>query len=165
MNKAFLVLLTVFLSFFANADNGTASQKSVEFDHQHLDGKQKFYQSHNRHFEDINNLKQSTVKEPIDVGTFFYDVNGDGKDELFIFINDHLFCGTRGCSTKVIDFSGKQPAEILNMHTYHKMHILKDKTNGYYNLGVEGDEETHIKPSLIVLYWDGVQYRRLPDAG
>ncbi|MEQ9116124.1 MAG: hypothetical protein RLN62_04960 [Rickettsiales bacterium] len=158
-------LILIFLSIFvlsAQAENEL--HKSVDFDYQHQVGKQTFHQSKDQNFKEIHRLKPLKEKEPLDIGTYFYDINGDGKDELFIFVNDHLFCGTRGCTTKIIDFSGPKPAEILNMHTYHKVHVLKDKTNGYNNLGVEGNEETHIKPGLTVLYWDGVQYRRLSNA-
>ena len=41
--------------------------------------------------------------------------------------------------------------------------ILDKKTNGYNNIGIAGDEETHIKPSFVVLHWDGFQYRHFPD--
>lgn len=160
MNKYIIFILLLLLAVDVLASKNSAG-KAVSFDYENNNIKNFYIQNANSHFHEVQNLKPLKHEEPTLIGTFMYDLNGDGKDELFVYFNDHLFCGTHGCTTKIIDFSKGKPVEILDITTYHKIYVLNQKTNGYNNIGVKGDEETHIKPDMVILYWNGIQYSYL----
>lgn len=161
MHSFFLFVLLNIIFSIAFADTNNSQGKIVNFDFQDHESAKIFKQIHNNLDKKISNLKP--LQEPVNIGTFLFDLNGDGKKELFVYIDDHLFCGSKGCTTKIIDLSGEKAATLLEANTYKTIYILSEKTNGYNNLGIGGDKETHIKPDIIILYWDGIQYNRLYD--
>lgn len=148
--------------YHAYAEEIVQNKKIVDFNYEDSTSIKFLENIHDSQYMLIQALSPLTKERLVEIGTFKYDLNGDGKEELFIYYNSFLACGSKGCTTKIIDFSGKKPMEILNIPTYQKMYIYNQTTNGYYNIGVEGDEKTHIQDDIVILHWDGIQYRYIP---
>lgn len=67
----------------------------------------------------------------------FTDLNGDGKDEIIVYLMDAKWCGSGGCSTLIL--APRDSGYILITRTsvtQLPIRVLSTKTNGWHDLGV-----------------------------
>jgi len=99
---------------------------------------------------------------------FEYDLNDDGKKEIFVGLNGSYFCGSGGCTQYLLDDKGK----IITIFTVSDYPVVIDtkKTNGWKDLFIHsGGKDRIVKfngqkypsnpstlPALKVLPGDGL---------
>lgn len=86
---------------------------------------------------------------------FEYDLNDDGKKEIFVGFVGMYFCGTGGCTQLLLDNDGNE----INTFTVADYPIVIDnhKTNGWKDLFIRSGNKDHI------VKFDGKKYPSNPS--
>lgn len=94
----------------------------------------------------------------------FVDLNGDGMDEVIVYITGRTLCGTGGCNTLVLARQGATYRVVADITiTRPPIRVLKSKSNGWRNLSV-WVEGGGIRPGYEAeLPFDGNTYARNPS--
>jgi hypothetical protein len=93
----------------------------------------------------------------LDIG--LYDLDDDGKDEIFVYFLHSSFCGTGGCHTEVYKVSDNQYISIFSAHAYDRVEVIKNqKTKGFKDIAVIGAEGSHIYEGKHIYKWNGNKY-------
>lgn len=105
-------------------------------------------------------LKSDLEKNIIDSGSrkfifFEYDLNDDGKNEIFVGFTGPYFCGSGGCTELLLDSQGK----LITQFTVSGYPVVIDnnKTNGWKDLFIQSGSKHHI------MKFDGKKYPSNPS--
>ncbi len=113
----------------------------------------------------IRQVLQQELKDDIDKNIidsfsrkfifFEYDLNDDGKNEIFVGFRGPYFCGSGGCTQYLLDYQGK----IITRFTVSGYPIVIDtnKTNGYKDLFIHSGRKDRI------VKFDGRKYPSNPS--
>lgn len=73
---------------------------------------------------------------------YTYDLNKDGKDEIFVGLTGPYFCGSGGCTVFLLNSSGAQ----INRFTVVEYPVLiaAEKTDGWDNLIMMSNQQYHL---------------------
>lgn len=84
---------------------------------------------------DVKKNIDAKAVDPMHIQIAKYDLNEDGTDEIFIYIDDAFYCGTLGCSFHIFEQkNGTLKAISPDLVTYKKWSVSGTKTNGYTDL-------------------------------
>ncbi|MEX6689796.1 hypothetical protein QTN47_19980 [Danxiaibacter flavus] len=105
--------------------------------------------------------KEDLAKNVVDTASrkFIFseqDLNGDGKNEIFVGTTGPYFCGSGGCTILLLESDGK----LINRFTVigYPVFVTSEKTNGWNNLVVSSDNKKRL------LKFDGKKYPENPSA-
>lgn len=86
---------------------------------------------------------------------FSYDLNDDGKKEIFVWLTGQYFCGSGGCSPLILDDQG----ETITQFSVSEYPIVVDnaKTKGWKDLFITSGGKFH------VLKFNGKKYPSNPS--
>lgn len=108
----------------------------------------------------LNIYREDVAKNIIDTASrkFIFseqDLNGDGKNEIFVGTTGPYFCGSGGCTILLLDSDGK----LINRFTVigYPVFVTSEKTNGWNNLVVSSDNKKRL------LRFDGKKYPANPS--
>lgn len=137
----------------------------VKFDyegHQEIrDRVYKYLAGYDKHF-----LDEDYPVSKDNLGIDLYDIDGDGKDEIFVYTNIPGYCGTLGCSFHILKKDkgemkfirwGKRQNDGMIVHD--DIVVLRNKNLGVSDILFGGD---------VLLQWDGKRFesdRSRPDIG
>lgn len=84
-----------------------------------------------------------------------YDLNGDGKKEIFVGLRGSYFCGSGGCTVLLLDYQGN----LIDQFTVVDYPIVIDnqKTNNWDNLFMMSGGEFHL------MKFNGQKYPQNPS--
>ena len=88
---------------------------------------------------------------------FEYDLNDDGENEIIGLVYSTYYWGTAGYSLFILQKQGdvyENIAWIVNFEPLLPLRILKEKSNGFKNIGIYGSSAFNFKP-LLVEYENG----------
>ena len=102
----------------------------------------------------------------------FVDLNGDGKQEVIVYVSGRDWCGTGGCTTFIFSPKGdtyRVVAEISVRHT--PIRVLKSTSHGWHSISAFVRGETVIVGQSLVtepnyeaeLRFDGTTYDWVPS--
>lgn len=124
--------------------------------------------------EDNNDYDSDRLLKPSNIGIFYYDIDDDGVEEIFIYVNHFAYCGSHGCQMMLIKPKVKNPENLADFekikffsenstsiisHDYNI--ILKSKTNGFHDLSSYANDYTRSidRTFVYTLYkWQGEYY-------
>lgn len=86
---------------------------------------------------------------------FEYDLNEDGRKEIFVSHNGSYFCGTGGCNILLLSSDGKQITQFTVSRT--PVIVLRERSNGWNDLLLESAGKLHL------LKFDGNSYPSNPS--
>lgn len=109
--------------------------------------REKIYKKFEKEFQDEVRYREKEKLPHHDpyksIGIDKYDINDDGKPELFVYLNFPLFCGSAGCAFYIFQEQdrelnplwwkmggGNTPSPVV----YDKIIILPSKTNNYHDI-------------------------------
>lgn len=86
------------------------------------------------------------------------DLNGDGRNEIFVGFKGSYYCGSGGCTALLLHHSGK----LITRFTVAEYPIIVDsnKTNEWKNLLIGS---ASVRPAIHVVKWDGKKYPGNPS--
>jgi hypothetical protein len=97
------------------------------------------------------NGRRFSVDRDIEVGEA--DLDDDGMPERFLTIDNPLFCGATGCTTYVLQKSGRNWRVLLQNNVRAEIRVLGETDGGYHRLCM----------ARLVEAWDGTQYQPIPS--
>ena len=108
---------------------------------------------------------------PESARAFEYDLNDDGENEIIGVVYSTFYWGTAGYSLFILQKQNNLYEEItwiVNFEPLLPIRILKEKSNGYKNVGIYGSSAFNFKP-LLVKYENGkyqqkATFKKLLDA-
>lgn len=87
-----------------------------------------------------------------------FDLNDDGKDEIFVWLSTSYYCGTNRCDLQIFSPDQQGNLRVIEATFPHGgPAILRAKTNGWHDLAYY--EWGYGKEFLNIMKWDGVAYQ------
>lgn len=83
-----------------------------------------------------------------------FDLNGDKKNEYFLYVAEPGWCGSHGCLIKIISRQGLEIKSLLDVTSYNRIYILYNKTKGYHDISFFPENE----PQRHIWRWNGEKY-------
>jgi hypothetical protein len=88
-----------------------------------------------------NLMKEDLKKDLIDSGSRVfkyssYDLNDDGKKEIFVGLTGMFFCGSGGCTMYILDSEGNKISRFTTVE--YPVIVANSKTNGWRDLIFDG---------------------------
>ena len=91
------------------------------------------------------------------------DLNGDGHDEIFVYVTDQSFCGSGGCTLIVLSpQTGSYRVVMRSTVTQLPIRILATSTRGWRDVGVTVSGGGVIRPYTARLRFNGYRYPSNP---
>jgi hypothetical protein len=103
-------------------------------------------------FQDLDHSDPS-----LKIGDVYYekfDLNGDNLKEYFLYVAKSGWCGSHGCSIKIISKQSSKIKLLLEVTSYSKIYILHHKTNGYHDFSFYPKTEIN----RYIWHWNGTKY-------
>ena len=157
MCLSILILVACCRLSLAQNDISSMNEHNIQFD-QRIDDNPKVKLWLNNYYQDeLKYFRHHRVDATLD----FYDINSDGKQDLFVYGIDRSCCGTAGCCTDIFIKKTENWEEVFSGHTYgaNNIQVLKSKTGGYNDLNIKGDGNHSFCNSLFKWSFDEKRYR------
>ena len=91
------------------------------------------------------------------------DLNGDGRDEVFLYVTDPFYCGSGGCRLVILS-PGRAGYRVVMQTTITQLPIrlLATSTRGWRDVGVTVQGGGIMRPYTARLRFDGRRYPSNP---
>jgi hypothetical protein len=91
------------------------------------------------------------------------DLNGDGRNEIFLYVDDPGLCGSGGCSLIVLSPRGSSYRKVMRTTiTKLPITILRTTTHGWRDVGVTVQGGGIMRPYMARLRFNGTRYPSNP---
>jgi hypothetical protein len=91
------------------------------------------------------------------------DLNGDGRNEVFVYVTDQGSCGSGGCNLVILSPQGTSYRVLLRSTvTQLPINLLPTSTHGWRDVGVTVAGGGIIRPYMARLRFNGSRYPSNP---
>ena len=91
------------------------------------------------------------------------DLNGDGREEVVVYVTDPAFCGSGGCNTLVLEPEGPTYRVLMNATiTRPPIRVLPTRSHAWRDLGVMVSGGAIERPYEARMRFDGRRYPSNP---
>jgi hypothetical protein len=107
------------------------------------------------------------LQSPTDVGfrAAEADLNGDGKDEVVVYVTSPDYCGSGGCVTLVLQRAGDGYRTMMRASvTRPPIRVLETRHHGWKDIGVTVSGGGAGSPHEAAMEFDGRRYPSNPTA-